>query len=300
LVPCTCGTSFFLCATAAFTLLTVDGFWLLDIARHGAVASTAPKTAGLDGNCWWKVSGGGGGQCCCEKAAGPAETATWGFAAAAETGALGFAAAEWDVEAAVVGLETPLPHASLFLGGTIASTLSKTDGFSFHFHTVRAAGTITPKTLGLGGPCWWEVSRGGQCCAEKATCAAETSESGVAVAAEWEVEAVVVGLETGASGVTTTAERVASGFAAAADWEVEALVVRLETGASGLAAAAEWEVESAVAGIETPLPHASFFLGATVASTLAKADGFSLLHIARHGAAATTTPKTVGLDGFCW
>jgi hypothetical protein len=213
---------------------------------------------------------------------------------------LGFAAAEWDVEAAVVGLETPLPQASFFVGGTIASTLSKADGLSFHFHTVRAAGTITPKTLGLGGPCWWEVSRGGQCCAEKATCAAETSESGVAVAAEWEVEAVVVGLETGASGVTTTAERVASGFAAAADWEVEALVVRLETGASGLAAAAEWEVESAVAGIETPLPHASFFLGATVASTLAKADGFSLLHIARHGAAATATPKTVGLDGFCW
>jgi hypothetical protein len=39
---------------------------------------------------------------------------------------------------------------------------------------------------------------------------------------------VEVGLGTGASGSSTRAEMVASGFAAAADWEVEAAVVGLE------------------------------------------------------------------------
>jgi RNase H-fold protein (predicted Holliday junction resolvase) len=83
--------------------------------------------------------------------------------------------------------------------------------------------------------------------------------SGFAAAAEWEVEAVVVGLETGESGSSAAAEMVASGFAAAAEWEVEAAVVGLKTGASGPSTAASgFAATAAVVGLETPLIQADW------------------------------------------
>jgi hypothetical protein len=83
--------------------------------------------------------------------------------------------------------------------------------------------------------------------------------SGFAAAAEWEVEAVVVGLETGESGSSAAAEMVASGFAAAAEWEVEAAVVGLKTGASGPSTAASgFAATAAVVGLETPLTRADW------------------------------------------